>query len=385
MKEVFPFFRGLLSTAAMPTLLCYISGHGFGHAVRVMEVLRALWAQRPDVRVAIRTSAPRWLFDLDIDGPFTHSFSQLDVGAVQDDSLTVDVGATLRAYAEIVRRKEELIRSEMAAIAALRPALVFADIPALAFDIAERLGVASVGMTNFSWDWIYADYVRDFSRYAGVVDDLRRSYGRATLLLRLPMHGDLSAFPHIRDIPLVARTATLPRDDVRQRLGLPPADRVVLLSFGGIGVTMSTVPEPPRGVTFVATQSAALSAAPPRCRFIANAEMAARGVRYEDLVAASDVVITKPGYGIVSDCLANGTPMIYTSRGRFVEYEYLVEGIKAHLPHAFISNEDLRAGRWSAALDEVFAQPRQQPQIETNGAAVAADVLIGMLGTKNGL
>jgi len=369
----------------MPTLLCYISGHGFGHAVRAMEVLRALWARRPDVRVALRTSAPRWLFALDIDGPFTHSFSQLDVGAVQADSLTVDVEATLHAYAEIARRKVELIRRETAATVALRPALVFADIPALAFDIAEQLGVASVGMTNFSWDWIYADYVRDFSRYAGLVDDLRRSYGRATLLLRLPLHGDLSAFPHIRDIPLVARMATLPRDDVRLRLGLPPADRVVLLSFGGIGVTMSTVPEPPRGVTFVATQSAALSAAPPRCRFISNAEMAGRGVRYEDLVAASDVVMTKPGYGIVSDCLANGTPVIYTSRGRFAEYAYLVEGIKAHLPNAFISNEDLRAGRWSAALDEVFAQPRQRPQVETNGAAVAADVLLGMLDAHNGL
>jgi len=369
----------------MPTLLCYISGHGFGHAVRVMEVLRAIWARRPDVRVAIRTPAPRWLFDLDIDGPFTHSFSQLDVGAVQDDSLTVDVEATLRAYAEIATRNEELIRSEVTATEALRPALVFADIPALAFDIAERLSVASIGMTNFSWDWIYTDYVRDFSRYAGLIDGLRLSYGRATLLLRLPLHGDLNAFPRIRDIPLVARQATLPNGDVRQRLGLPLTDRIVLLSFGGIGVTMSAVPEPPRGVTFVATQSAALSAAPPRCRFIPNAEMAAHGVRYEDLVAASDVVMTKPGYGIVSDCLANGTPVIYTSRGRFLEYEYLVEGIKAHLPNAFISNEDLRAGRWNAALDEVFAQQRQQPQIETNGAAIAADVLLGMLDAKGGL
>ena len=358
-------------------LLCYVSGHGFGHAVRVMEVLRSLWARRPDVQIAIRTPAPQWFFDLP--GPFTHTFSQLDVGAVQGDSLSVDAAATLRAYAEIVARKDELIGGEVAAITALRPALVFADIPALAFDIAERLGVPAVGMTNFSWDWIYADYVRDFPRSAGVVDDLRRSYARSSLLLRLPLHGDLSAFPCIRDIPLVARKALLSRDEVRRRLALPIADRVVLLSFGGIGVAMSAVPEPPRGVTFVATQSAAPSAAPPHCRFIPNAEMAAHNVRYEDLVAASDVVMTKPGYGIVSDCLANGTPMIYTPRGRFVEYECLVEGIQAHLPHAFISNEDLRAGRWTAALEAVFSQPRRQPQIDTHGAAVAADVLLSML------
>jgi len=362
----------------MPTLLCYISGHGFGHAVRVMEVLRRLWAQRPDVHVVIRSSVPRWFFDLT--GPFTHSFSQLDVGAVQADSLSVDIEATLRAYAEIAAHKEELISDGVAAVAPLHPVLVLADIPALAFDIAERLGVAAVGMTNFSWDWIYADYVDDFPAYAGLVDGLRRSYGHASLLLRLPLHGDLGAFPRIRDIPLVARTATMSRDDVRRRLGLPRTDRVVLLSFGGIGVTMSAIPDAPRGVTFVATQSAAPCTAPPGCRFLPNAEMATGGVRYEDLVAASDVVMTKPGYGIVSDCLANGTAMLYTSRGRFAEYEYLVAGIKAHLPHAFISNDDLRAGRWMPALDDIFTQPRREVRVETGGAAIAADVLLSMGG-----
>jgi hypothetical protein len=362
----------------MPTLLCYISGHGFGHAVRVMEVLRALWARRPDVHVAIRTPVPRWFFDLS--GPFTHSFSQLDIGAVQADSLSVDVEGSVRAYAAIAARSEELISDEIRAVAPQRPGLVLADIPALAFDVAERLDVAAVGMTNFSWDWIYADYVNDFPSYAGLVDDLRRSYGRASLLLRLPLHGDLGAFPRIRDIPLVARTATLSRDHVRRRLALPLTDRVVLLSFGGIGVTMSAVPDAPRGVTFIATQSAAPSTAPPGCRFLPNAEMAAAGVRYEDLVGASDVVMTKPGYGIVSDCLANGTAMIYTSRGRFVEYECLVEGITAHLANAFISNDDFRAGRWMPALNEVFAQPAREVRVDTGGAAVAADVLLSMLG-----
>jgi L-arabinokinase len=256
---------------------------------------------------------------------------------------------------------------------------VFADIPALAFDIAARLGVPRVGMTNFSWDWIYEDYVQDVGAFAPVVADLRRSYGHATQLLRLPFHGDLSAFPHIRDIPLVARTAHLASAEVRHRLNLPTGDRVVLLSFGGIGTAITETPEAPAGVTYVATQSAAPTDPPPGCRFISNADMARVGVRYEDLVAASDAVITKPGYGIVSDCIANGTPMIYTSRGRFREYPCLVDGIRTHLAHAFISNEELYAGRWRAALDAVFAQPRRQAALDCTGAAVAADILRGYL------
>jgi hypothetical protein len=345
-----------------------------------MEVLRALWVRQPDLSVTVRTSVPRWIFDANRHGPFTHSACRLDIGAVQADSLSLDPEATLRAYAAIDARKETLIASETVAVAAQRPACILADIPALAFDIAGRLGVPGIAMTNFSWDWIYADYVRDFPRYAGLVENLRASYGRATLLLRLPLYGDLSAFPRLRDVPLVARTARLDRPTVCRRLGLPQQDRLVLLTFGGIGITLRTPPMVPAGITFVVTQGEQGGATPPPpCRLVSNAQLGAADVRHEDLVAACDAVMTKPGYGIVAECIANGTPIIYTSRGRFAEYACLVEGIEAHLPHAFISNEDLFAGRWMPALESILAQARLQPSVDTNGAAVAAEVLLEYL------
>src|SRR5262249_47146461 len=140
-------------------------------------------------------------------------------------------------------------------------------------------------------------------------------------------------------------------------------------------------PAVPRDVTVVATESAEVATCPSGCRYVRNAEMRAAGVRYEDLIAACDAVLTKPGYGIVADCLANGTPLIYTPRGQFAEYAVLVSGIEAHLPHAFISNADLYAGRWAAALEAGLAQPRRQVDIDANGAPVAADVLLQMMPT----
>jgi L-arabinokinase len=253
-----------------------------------------------------------------------------------------------------------------------RPALVLADIPALAFDVAERLGVAGVALTNFSWDWIYADYAAALPAFAPLVARLRASYARAALLLRLPLHGDLSAFPCIRDVPLVARRATVAAREVRARLGLPARERLVLLSFGGLGLALPAVPPVP-GVTFIITGDA-----PAGARALTHAQMTAAGVRYEDLVGAADAVMTKPGYGIVAECIANGTPMAYTARGRFAEYPVLVEGIEAHLPNAFISKADLRAGRWQAALEAVFAQPRRAATLRVDGTEVAADVLASM-------
>ncbi len=363
----------------MKSVVCYVSGHGYGHAVRVIEVLRAL-RRRADVRLSIRTPLPRWFFEVNLGGAFAHAPVRLDVGAVQADSITVDPAATLRAYAEIAAAAASAVQAEVAALRHDGASLILADIPPLAFDVAEHLGVPGVALTNFSWDWIYADYAADVAGHTAMIEDMRRSYGRATLLLRLPMHGDLSAFPRLRDIPLVSRRAALAAAEVRRRLRLPWRERVVLLSFGGIGLSLQRASGAPRGVTFVATGNGGDEAAqPPGTRLLSHAALAAAGVRYEDLVGACDAVMTKPGYGIVAECIANATPVIYTARGRFAEYPVLVEAIRTHLPNAFLAADDLRAGRWEAALEAVFSQPGRTPRVDTSGAEVAAEVLLDFL------
>ena len=84
------------------------------------------------------------------------------------------------------------------------------------------------------------------------------------------------------------------------------------------------------------------------------------------------MVVSKPGYGIVSDCLANETALLYTSRGRFAEYEVFVDGMPRILRSRYISQEDLRAGRWADAIRALLDQapPPGRPRID--GADVAA-------------
>ncbi|MGH9200430.1 MAG: hypothetical protein ACRD2A_04250 [Vicinamibacterales bacterium] len=102
-------------------------------------------------------------------------------------------------------------------------------------------------------------------------------------------------------------------------------------------------------------------------------------MRYEDLVSAVDVVVTKPGYGIIAECIANDTALLYTSRGHFVEYEVLVEQMPRFLKCGFISHADLFAGRWAPHLKAVLSQPDPPERPAVNGAEVVADLLLEML------
>ena len=103
------------------------------------------------------------------------------------------------------------------------------------------------------------------------------------------------------------------------------------------------------------------------------------GVRYEDLVGASEAVVTKPGYGIISECIANDAAVLYTPRGHFPEYDVLVDEMPKYLRSASIGHDDLLAGKWESALDKLLAQPKIKKKPETNGADVAAEVLLKAL------
>ncbi len=367
----------------MAAVAFYVSGHGFGHAIRQFAIIEALLSRtRPGLRVLVRTSAPRWLFEPAAPAALAVEPAETDTGVVQIDALRLDAGETIaraRAfYDELPRRAAE----EAARLRAHDVALVVADAPPLACAAAERAGVPSVVCANFTWDWIYAGY-RDVPGAEQVLQAMRASYSLADAAWRLPMHGGFDGFSTVIDVPLVARrSGPGTRARLRERFGLPPDRPIALVSFGGYGVRDLPLDRLDcRGRWDIAVTMPGVQAAdlPPGVHGVPQELISARGLRYEDLVRAADVVITKPGYGMISDCIANGTAMLYTSRGRFAEYDVLVREMPRFVKCAYLEMEAFLAGRWLEGLDRAASQPEPAEQPGTDGAAVVAGLILERL------
>jgi L-arabinokinase len=370
-------------------IVFYVSGHGFGHAARSIEVINAILAKRPETRIGVRTSAPRWLFDLTVKGKVTYSTLECDTGVVQVDALTLDEADSIRRAAAFHSDLVTRAASETRVLRELGAGLIIGDIPPLAFAVGASAGIPSVGLGNFTWDWIYADYPR--VRLApSLLPAIRTAYTRASMALRLPMSGGFENFSNVKDIPFIARHAMKKRDEVCKLLKLPTDKPIVLVSFGGYGLPALETEALTKfkKYTVVNTANVPLSRsrkeAPPVERkgayLTVNEEaMYDTGVRYEDLVGAAEAVVTKPGYGIISECIANDTAMLYTTRGHFPEYDVLVEEMPKYVRSAFISHDDLFAGKWESHIDKLLAQPKPKKVPETNGADVAADILLKAL------
>jgi hypothetical protein len=364
------------------TVVFFISGHGFGHASREVEVINALGRICPDLRVIIRSAVNPALLRRTLTVPFELRPGPCDTGIVQPTSVVQDDAATVREALAFYATFDERVTAESEALARDDVRLIVGDIPPLAFEVAQVRGVPSVAIGNFTWDWIYRTHP-GFQDVAGpVLDLITRAYRRATHALELPFSGGLEVFPAAERAPLIARLPTRTRSDTRAHFGMAADRPLALLSFGGYGLASLDLHADCLDRWTVATtdQSAsALDEAPRNVTFIRESQMAESGFKYEDLVAAADVVITKPGYGIISECMASGTAMLYTSRGQFREYEMLVRQMPRYVRCLFISHADLFAGTWRASLEAVLAQPPAPERLATNGAQWVAHYLARLL------
>ncbi len=374
----------------MSAIVFYISGHGFGHVTREVEVINqlepVLRASGSASTIVLRTAADPWLLDRTLRVPAERMPAVVDTGIVQVDSLHLDEDATFQAARDFYASFETRAREEADLLRALKARMVVSDIAPLAFEAAHRAKIPSLGIGNFSWDWIYEGYPEHAAHAGMVISTIRVACRKATRLLRLPLHGGFETFPVIEDIPFIARHAVHARDDVRRALGIPLDKPAVLASFGAYGVSQLAAAPPdclPAWSVVVSDRTmqegASSTAEPSGLTHIHEDRLYEQGFRYEDLVGAVDVVLTKPGYGIVSECVANDTALVYTSRGRFPEYDIFVRDMPSYLRCAFISQDDLQAGRWRHALDTALPQPAP-PRARTDGAEIAVARIMEMAG-----
>jgi hypothetical protein len=343
------------------SVVFYISGHGFGHASRSIEIINALIDRRPGLPVIIRSSVAPWLVERTARQGVSLSPAEVDTGVVQLDSLHLDASASIARAEAFMSTFAERVAAEVEFLRSHHVTLTISDLPALGIASGAAAGVPAIATGNFTWDWIYEHY-EGGDRVARRIGEI---YNQTTLALRLPMWGGFETMPDVLDLPFVARKSRRDSADVRKAFGIPGDQNVVLTSFGGYGLE--------------GLNSDALRSLPGYHvllpGMIDENAMYDRGYRYEDLVRAADVVVTKPGYGIISECLANDTALLYTSRGDFREYEVLVDSIPRFLNCAFIDHADLFSGRWAPHLDALLAQPARPSKPGTDGAGVAADIL----------
>ncbi|MGA1530538.1 MAG: hypothetical protein ACO398_07300 [Kiritimatiellia bacterium] len=353
-------------------ILYYITAHGYGHGVRSCDIVRALMEKAPNCPLRIISDLPVDFLRSRLNLPASaFRCGSFDVGMVQIDSIRVDVPQTLARVEEVLARRPRLIAEEVDFIRETGAGLVVCDIPSIPLEAARVAGVPSMAVGNFAWDWIYEEFEPEDSRWTAAVQAFRKGYAGADLLLRLPFAEPMAAFPRREDIPLVARPGRNRRDDLARRYNVDASKTWALLSFTtlewdeaalrAIGklddvVFFTVLPLGWPGENFCAVDREAFS--------------------FSDVIASCDVVVSKPGYGILSECVVNDKPLVYAERENFREYPVLEAAVKKHMRHRHIPAADLYRGALREHIEAALIAPPAREPLASGGDIIAAERMI---------
>ncbi|MCB9463905.1 MAG: hypothetical protein H6682_09500 [Candidatus Eisenbacteria bacterium] len=395
----------------------YISAHGYGHGVRSCEVVNAirrrgqsqsrsrslsenqsgnlggnpspnlsrnlggsLSGDPGDVDVRVVSGLPASFLEARLGSDTDLRHESFDVGMAQLDSVRIDPDASLLAVERLLASWDARVESEARALEAAQADVVVCDIPGIPIEAARARGIPAVAVGNFGWDWIYEPYAQADSRWRPAVNRFAGAYAQCDLLLRLPFAEPMTAFPKREDMPLSGQPGSDRRLEIASMTGADPTMRWVLLSF-----------------TSLEWDDAALdrAGAVPRTEYFTVLPLAwgqphfhavdPQSVPFRDVLASCDLVVSKPGYGIVSECIVNQTPLVHAVRTGFPEYPILVDAIERYLRHALLSETDLYEGRLGPALDRVEAAPEPRERPHLGGADAVADRILGIAraGSRN--
>ena len=362
----------------MDRIAYFITSHGFGHAARASAVMEAVKNLAPSVSFDIFTTAPKWFFEDSIFDRFTYYEFLSDVGLVQNTPFTHDIKETIEALDRFIPFDSALLGETADLLKQRACRLVLCDISPIGISIAEKAGIPSVVVENFTWDWIYEDFLHTNARIGRHVDYLRAIYRNVDHHIQTapvcdPQRVDLIAMP-------ISRKARLSSGRVRETLGIAKGKKAILLTTGGIKEEYRFLNSlfKEQSVCFVIPGSHDKLLRRGNCIFLPYRS----DFFHPDLVNAADAVIGKAGYSTIAEIYHAGVPFGYVPRPNFRETDPLVAFIEKEMKGICIGAEDFLSGRWLRNVHLLLDFPRIQRQ-DGNGSKQVADMIINLLNVNN--
>ena len=337
-----------------------------------MPVLNALARKIPNLTAVLRTAVPSSFFDGRLELPWELSPAEQDIGCVQRGPLAINYEETWAQHLRFQAEWDRKLSEEEQILKARRPALVLSDIAWLPVEAAARAQVPAVALCNLSWDQILEPHLETGRpEQMTLLQEIRRAYGQADLMIRLTPGLAMPAFPKIADVGPVAQPAPQAPPDLRRLLDIVDQDRIVLIGFGGIALESLPFERMERmaGYQFLVS-----GPVPQGVRRVRSTDSIP--VPFNILLGTADFVMTKPGYSTIVQAVALRRPVLYVRRYNFADEASLVQYLHRYGRGIELSADDFHSGRWDAALDLLgkVPVPHDAPPPAT-GAAEAATLL----------
>jgi len=361
-----------------PRFVIDISGHGWGHAAQVAPLVDALRARFPGCALTLRSQLDGDVLAKLIGLPFACAPPPPDPCLVMSGPLDVDGAASFAAHAALHADWDRAVAAEAHALEGLHADLLVSDVGYVGLAAAAAAGVPAVAVSSLNWADMFRTFCAPYPRSRDIHERMVDAYRSARLFLQVTPHMPMDDLPNRRSIGVLARRGRNRAEELRERLGLADGTRLVLVTLGGIpggrsGTKLFRAPD----IHWIVGENEGL----PEPGRGDVTPLPALGLDFLDALASSDAVLTKTGYGTLTQAAAAGTRVLYVARPDWPESPWLEGWIRAAGTALPVDRETLAGRGLRGPLLRLLARPASAP-IEPDGAGEAADALAEILGER---
>ena len=356
---------------------CFATSHGFGHATRAVAVLQAIARINPGLKVNVFSTLPEWFWTENLSPkiPYRAHRLETDVGLVQKNPFEHDLAQTVSRLGSFLAFEDEDLENARNILRKSKTDLILCDVSPLGLALGKELGIPSVLVENFTWDWIYGAYLEADTRFGPYIEQLRGLFRSADLRIQTePLCERMQEHPLV---PPVFREFEQSPERILERLDLPAGSRYLLVTTGGIPHEYSFLEQlkKRKDVHFLVTGSFSQLEREENLTLLPHRS----GFHFPDLVRGSCGVVGKVGYGTVAETWGAWVPLFAVYRDNFRESGRIRTFVEKNLPQLEATETDFLNGSWIERIDELLALSSVGGEERTNGAKEVAKLIQGLL------
>lgn len=196
-------------------LLVDLSSHGFGHFAQTSMVLNALHRLDLPIRVTLRSTLPEKIIQERLEMPVTIIRHTLDIGMVMHNAVDVDAKASYDYYHSFHKEYEQAVKAEVEQLQALKPDLLFANVPYASLSAAAELNIPSIAMCSLNWAEIFAGFCQSFDGADKIIGEIRQAYSTAVHFLAVTPFMPMPELHNTHPIPPITHHGQNQTDTLR--------------------------------------------------------------------------------------------------------------------------------------------------------------------------
>jgi hypothetical protein len=365
---------------SLPHLVVSISGHGFGHVAQTAPVLNALHRLLPELRITVRSAVAVEHLRSRIQAPFTHMTSEGDIGMVMSSALDVCVEESRAAYHQFHSNWDKRVEQEAQILRDLNADFILSNVGYLPLAGAQLAGIPNAAMCSLNWADIYRHYCVDLPANSAQNEDqiiatqIHASYANADAFLRATPGMEMNNLPNLVPVAPIAAVGINRREKLKRQLKLSPAEKLVLISMGGI-TSRLPVESWPRieEVRWLVQESWQVNHPDAIVLESCQTKNFCPGtlMSFSDLLSSCDALICKPGYGSFVEATCSGVPVLYVNRPDWPESPALVEWLQQHNRCVEVSRPAIESGMINDQLTHIWEASHTVQTMPTGAMQVA--------------